>query len=374
MARTARGTDYDVAERMIAPLLLAALAASPGASGSDGVPPRSLITRPLYLEDTPPECRSVRHVHLSYAGAEGAPARVQRTREEAQALARSLVVRLRTGADFVELGERFSDSPSARFGAVLGTFPPGVLRDGLDRFLWSAEIGEISGPIEAANGIHVLQRVERFAGCRQILVRGAGEETRRSAEEIAERARAGEDFAELAMKLSDDPASALRGGAFRIFERGPTDRLLKAATFSARTGEILGPIESPLGYHVLQRVPPDSLDPALYELGLIRARAILVAHSEAPGSLDLAQRTPLEARALAKELHARLAKGEDMAALARVHDDDPTGRERAGDLGWIHRKNPNVHQTVDRLFLVEPGTTLEPVAVSAGWLLLRRER
>jgi hypothetical protein len=62
-----------------------------------------------------------------------------------------------------------------------------------------------------------------------------------------------------------------------------------------------------------------------------------------------------------------------MAAMAREHDDDFGGRERAGDLGWVHRENPRVAVFLSRAFRAEPGELLDPILTNMGWVLLRRE-
>ncbi len=48
-------------------------------------------------------------------------------------------------------------------------------------------------------------------------------------------------------------------------------------------------------------------------------------------------RSLAEARTLARELRGKLARGEDFAALARRHSEDPGSRDQGGDLGWITR-------------------------------------
>jgi len=82
----------------------------------------------------------------------------------------------------------------------------------------------------------------------------------------------------------------------------------------------------------------------------------------------------LAARQRVEELRARAAAGEDFAELARAATEEPTARERAGDLGWIHRAHPGRSRLLDGLFVVEPGTLGEPLAFRGGWVVLRRTR
>jgi parvulin-like peptidyl-prolyl isomerase len=329
--------------------------------------PHSLLAQVLYLSEEPPDCRSVKIVLIARAGTPGVARSVTRTEEEALELATHVSLMLHAGEDFDELAREYSDVGDP----VLGTFPPGSLPPAMEPFVWSAKRSEVSDPIRVVNGYAILQVVDRFAACRHILVSGEREDARERAESLLERARAGEDFAELARETSDDPFTGPVGGALQIFERGPEDRLVKQATFELAIGAVGGPIEASNGYHVIKRVPTTELDPKYHEVTWVRARAILVANEES----GLADRSATEAEELAAELHRRIyEEGEDMAELARRHDDDPGGRERAGDLGWLYRGNPAMVRVLDRLMLVKPGDLLEPIPVRAGWLLLRRER
>ena len=330
----------------------------------------SLVVRPMYLGPEPPPLRSARHILLPYAGSSGAPTDRVPSREDAVAIARGLVERARAGSDFEALAAGHSADPDAKLGAVLGTFAPGMLTPALDAFLVSAEVGAVSDPIVDDRGVHVLQRVESHAAVRQILVRDSREDARARSAEIAATLRKGADFAELARKRSDDADSAARGGQFAIFERGPADTLVKAAAFRLRVGEISEPIRSPLGWHVLQRVLPETLDPSLAEASFVRLRGILVRVGEgSPGERDR-----VGALELARGLHERVRSGEEMRALAREFDEDPGGKEREGDLGWIHRGQPGLSRELKRACLLRVGETAEPQPTRAGYLLVRREK
>lgn len=349
----------------------------PAADPEPGQPaaPRSVFVMPLALGDEPPPLRSLRNIRLVHAEMEGVSRNVTRTRAETAELAAEIAAGIREGTSFEALARRWSADKNARHGGVLGSFPPGVLGGPFDAFLQAAEVGEVSQVIEDPRGFHLLQRVDTHAAARQILVRGTEAESRTKAEALLARLRAGEDFAELARAHSGDPVSAPRGGLMERFERGPEDASLKAAVFAAEAGELLGPLPTPLGFHVVERIPLDALPPELCRGSFARLRVILVSHRQTPAGSPFADRSLDEARALTVELHQRIAAGEDMAAIAREINDDPTGRERGGDLGWVHRGNPHLVGFLQQAFLVEPGTLLDPITIStAGWAIVRREQ
>lgn len=340
-------------------------------------PLRSLLTAPVSLGSEPPPCRTLELIHLPVPADAGPEARA-----EVLALAARLRAQATDADAFRALAVEHSAAPNAGFGGVLGTFPEGVLDSRFERFLWSAEPGAVSAPLERDDAVLLLRRGERWAGCRWILLRGLAEpgSDRGEAARLAEarrllaRLEAGEDFADLARAHSEDAASAERGGALRVFERGPQDRLLKKELFEAAIGEVVGPLVTPLGVAIAQRIPHEELPPELWESGWARVRAILVSHEQAPGGIELNARPFAEALALAEELRRRIAdEGEDMAALAAEFDDDVDGRLRRGDLGWIRRGSPATRGIVTRVFQAQPGTLLGPLPLPIGYLLLRRE-
>ncbi len=79
------------------------------------------------------------------------------------------------------------------------------------------------------------------------------EAARKKAEAIAAQARANPaKFAELARQNSEDPGSAQQGGDLGSFARGSMVKPFEDAVFAAKSGEILGPVETDFGYHVIK--------------------------------------------------------------------------------------------------------------------------
>jgi parvulin-like peptidyl-prolyl isomerase len=75
---------------------------------------------------------------------------------------------------------------------------------------------------------------------------------RRQMVPILERARAGEDFAELAREFSDDYATKQNGGDTGLFRRGEMAPAFEAAAFALKPGVISDPVETPFGVHILR--------------------------------------------------------------------------------------------------------------------------
>ncbi len=76
-------------------------------------------------------------------------------------------------------------------------------------------------------------------------------EAMKKIEGLLKRARAGEDFAELAKEYSDDPGSKSRGGEY-VFPRGQMVPPFEQAAFSLEVGQISDVVETTYGYHIIK--------------------------------------------------------------------------------------------------------------------------
>ena len=71
--------------------------------------------------------------------------------------AEDLAEQLRDGADFAELATEYSTDPgSAQRGGDLGCLPEGATVPAFDEAAFSAELGELTGPVETQFGFHLL--------------------------------------------------------------------------------------------------------------------------------------------------------------------------------------------------------------------------
>ena len=72
------------------------------------------------------------------------------------------------------------------------------------------------------------------------------------AEDLMDQIRNGEDFTVLAEEYSKDPGSASRGGDLGFFGRGDMVKPFEEAAFNARVGQLVGPVESDYGLHIIK--------------------------------------------------------------------------------------------------------------------------
>ena len=75
------------------------------------------------------------------------------------------------------------------------------------------------------------------------------------AQELRTRALGGEDFAKMAQEHSDDRGSAADGGSLGSFRREQMVPEFSRAAFALEVGDISEVVESPFGFHVIQRMP-----------------------------------------------------------------------------------------------------------------------
>lgn len=71
------------------------------------------------------------------------------------------------------------------------------------------------------------------------------------ANELLDRLKKGEDFAELAKEYSED-RSGENGGDLGFFGRGQMVPEFEEAAFSAKVGELVGPVQTKFGYHIIK--------------------------------------------------------------------------------------------------------------------------
>jgi peptidyl-prolyl cis-trans isomerase D len=102
---------------------------------------------------------------------------------------------------------------------------------------------------EARQASHILIAADAAAAA------DVKQKARAKAEEIAARVRQNPaTFAALAKENSQDPGSAVKGGDLGFFQRGSMVKPFDDAVFQAKAGDILGPVESQYGYHVIRVV------------------------------------------------------------------------------------------------------------------------
>jgi len=172
------------------------------------------------------------------------------------------------GADFVELVKNYSEVP---FTDVF--FKHGELSPEIENAIWDRKVGEIVGPIKASDGFHLVKILEErkgtdtFVKASHILIL-LGRDTAESyklAKEILALAKKGEDFA---ATFSADQATARNGGDLGWFGKGKMVKEFEEACFKAKPGEIVGPVRTQYGLHIIKVVAKDNRELKIANLKL----------------------------------------------------------------------------------------------------------
>ena len=245
-------------------LLLASCAPSPPAPPPAVVPPEERVPEAAAQAEPTEAQYAASHVVIAWAGATRAPSGVTRTEDEAHQRAIDLWRRLEAGEELESLARRYSDGASAVRGGSVGVFVPGSMMPAFEAAVAAVEIGATTRPFRTAFGWHVARRdAVRQAEARHILVswKGAMRSTRTRTrdqarvriEEARQRLIGGEEFAVVARSMGED-ATAPFGGELGMVAPGQLVPAFEDALFALSPGARSEVIETPYGFHLIERV------------------------------------------------------------------------------------------------------------------------
>jgi peptidyl-prolyl cis-trans isomerase D len=169
----------------------------------------------------------------------------------------SILQRIKSGFDFLEVQKDYSEtSPQPTF------FKHGELSQEKESAIFSAKVGDVVGPIADYEGEHLFKILEEkksndaFVKARHILLSAVTPEqeasARKLANELIARAKRGEDFSALAKQYSTEPGAATSGGALGWFGKGRMVKEFEAVALAGRPGQILGPVKTQFGIHIIK--------------------------------------------------------------------------------------------------------------------------
>lgn len=165
---------------------------------------------------------------------------------------------------------------------------------------------------------HILVAVPETATVEQV----QAAETK--ARKLADEARAGADFSDLAVRHSE-AANALEGGDLGWRNSAQLPSLFAGVAADMKPGDVVGPLRSASGFHLVKLLERKGDTQRIEQQA--RVRHVLAKPS--------AIRNAAETRELVRSLRERVLKGEDFAAVARRYSEDPGSALSGGDLGWV---------------------------------------
>ena len=202
--------------------------------------------------------------------------------------------------DSLYLSNIGSESPWS--DAFLG---PAVMEDDLASALFEGdsplEPGLVVGPVVAGSRVELAKVLEtRDADginvrARHILVRlteGSSDEEESAAREkiddILQRLNDGDNFADLAAEFSDDPSGQSSGGDLGWFGEGTMVDAFQDAAFEAAIGDVVGPIQTQFGLHLIETLSRSDIEVRLARLGFAMDASVATLNSLTEELEDLA--------------------------------------------------------------------------------------
>ena len=186
---------------------------------------------------------------------------------------------IKAGSDFMELAKTYSEIPVSE-----AFFKHGELSRAKENAVFSAKKGEVVGPIPDFDGMHLIKILDERKGSKEyvrashiLLSAVIGPDSVKKIEQVHDllkQARAGADFAELARAHSEDPGSAVQGGDLGYTARESWVKPFADAAFGARVGQIVGPVRTQFGWHIIKVTGRDSREVKIADLAMkIKASA-----------------------------------------------------------------------------------------------------
>lgn len=169
------------------------------------------------------------------------------------------------------------------------------------------------------------------------------------------------DFAKIATTASSGPR-ALEGGDLGWMNVNTMPTLFAEVVGDASKDELIGPIRSGAGFHILKII--DIRGKEVAEIEEVNARHILI-----QPSVILSEE---RAEQMLKDFKAQVLAGDaDFAELAREHSKDPGSAARGGELGW---NDPSIYVPAFKNALAnlnQPDELSDPFRSSHGWHLVQ---
>lgn len=140
------------------------------------------------------------------------------------------------------------------------------------------------------------------------------------------RATNGANFATLAKANSDDPGSKEKGGDLGYFAKGHMVEAFEKAAFDAKVGEILDPVKTQFGYHIIQVEAKKPAATRTFEQAQDDIAEAMIAKEQsvqAMAALEAALKTPAAASTVASFANEHKLKWEEAGAFSLQTDAVP---------------------------------------------------
>lgn len=183
----------------------------------------------------------------------------------------------------------------------------------VNSFLFSAKPGDVSGVLVTGNGFQVVKLLDSkeaedlYVNASHILI-NFGTDTaaaKKKADDIFKRVTGGENINDLAFELSEDPSAKQNRGDLGWFTKGAMVKEFEDASFNAKIGDILGPIKTKFGFHIVKVTGKEKKE---FKLAQITKNVV-------PSG-----RTKQLLKKKAEDIYSDLKKGQNIDTLAKINN------------------------------------------------------
>ena len=202
---------------------------------------------------------------------------------------------------------------------------------------------------------HILIAVNSNASSAELTKREA------RAKEALAKAKAGQDFAELALTYSDSSTN-VEGGSLGWRGGAQLPSIVADAATTLKVGDVTDLIRTPSGFHIFKLNDKRGGEPEHELQSQVHTRHILLKTTEIEDDNTVKQRL--------EKIRARVLAGEDFAAIAAVTSQDTGSAVQGGDLGWAGPGTfvPEFEKQLDSLDVNEIS---EPFKTQFGWHIVQ---
>jgi len=178
--------------------------------------------------------------------------------------------------------------------------------------------------------------------------------------EIRDRIVKGEDFADVAREVSEDPSAKNNGGMLGYFTVFQMVYPFESAAYNTEINEISMPVRTKFGYHLLKTW--DKRD----AVGKVK-----VAHIMRATPRGSKPEIALKAKDSIYMIHEKLKNGGDFAELAKKYSDDKSSATMGGELRMFStgKMVPEFEKAAFELTTV--GEISQPIRTAYGWHVLK---
>lgn len=169
---------------------------------------------------------------------------------------------------------------------------------------------------------------------------------------------AGEDFASIARKYSEDPSAKQNGGDLGWFKAFKMVYPFENAAYTTKVNEVSQPFRTSFGYHIVQPTA------SRIAQGSVQVAHIMIALKQKDSSIIAEEKI--------KEVRALLAKGAAFETLALNYSDDKNSAKKGGVLSAFEKGQLSSSKFENTAFdLNKVGDISEPFKTKFGWHILK---